>query len=131
MNAPLSVKDFARVVLPSGCQDGILGMLTTYFDDSGTHDDSDVVIIAGLSGNQYQWEAFENAWRAKLENPSPGKPPLSRFHMYECQNALNEFAGWGRTATEFLAHELGQIIIRNGLWPVPELGRQVGGKRVD
>lgn len=116
MSAPLSLRDFARLVLPRSCPDGILAMLTAYFDDSGTHDDSDIVIIAGLSGNEFQWQAFEDAWRAKLAIPSPGKPPLSRFHMYECHNALGEFAGWGRTATEFLAHELGQIILRNGLW---------------
>jgi uncharacterized protein DUF3800 len=90
-------------------------MLRAYFDDSGSHRDSDVVLWSGLFGNQYQWEHFEKLWAAKLQNPSPGKVPLKRFHMANCQAADGEFLGWSRTATDFLIHELGDIILRCGL----------------
>jgi hypothetical protein len=36
--------------------------------------------------------------------------------MFECQNSLGEFSGWSRTATDFLVHELGDIVLRCGLY---------------
>jgi hypothetical protein len=81
-------------------------MLTAYFDDSGTHPDSEVVLWYGLFGNHFQWAHFDNLWAAKLGEPSLGKPPLSRFHMAHCQAGDGEFLGWNRTATDFLVHEL-------------------------
>lgn len=91
-------------------------MLRAYFDDSGSHRDSDVVLWSGLFGNHYQWEHFEKLWAAKLQHPSPGKVPLKRFHMANCQAADGEFLGWSRTATDFLTYELGDIILRCGLY---------------
>ena len=97
------------MVLPSGSTDGILCMLEAYFDDSGTHDDSEIVLWAGLFGNRYQWEFFNQLWAKKLADPSPGKPPIKRFHMVDCYNSTGEFAGWRRAATDFLAHELTNV----------------------
>jgi hypothetical protein len=36
--------------------------------------------------------------------------------MAPCQAGDGEFAGWSRTATDFLVHELGGIILKCGLW---------------
>ena len=110
------MRDFARVVLPYDAPNGAMLMLTSYFDDSGTHATSEVVLLGGVLGNQYQWEYFSDLWARKLKEPSPGKPPLDRFHMAECQAADGVFGGWGRTATDFLVHELGDIILESGLW---------------
>ena len=90
-------------------------MLVAYFDDSGTHTDSDVVLWNGLFGNRYQWQRFNELWKNKLKDPSPGKESLKRFHMFECQDSRGEFSGWSRTATDFLVHELGGIILKCGL----------------
>jgi len=120
MNArpdPISFGDFAPIIVPAGAGDGLLiGMLTAYFDDSGTHDESDVVVWAGLFGNEHQWAALDEDWAAKLRDPSPGKEPIRRFHMWDCNQGIGEFLGWSRTAREFLAHELGQIILKKMLW---------------
>ena len=91
-------------------------MLTAYFDDSGTHADAEVVLWNGLFGNNFQWDHFNKLWTSKLQNPSPGKVPLKRFHMANCQAADGEFLGWKRTETDFLVHELGDIILKCGLY---------------
>ncbi len=85
-------------------------MITAYFDDSGTHLDSDVVLLAGIFGRENQWTLFEKKWRARLDEAVPGKAPIRRFHRYDCHHSISEFAGWSRTETDFFAKELGDII---------------------
>ena len=92
------------------------GVLTAYFDDSGTHSDSEIVLWNGLFGDHDQWRRFDDLWAEKLANPSPGKEPLRRFHMADCHQGIDEFLGWLRPAREFLVHELVDIILECGLY---------------
>jgi hypothetical protein len=116
MNPHASMKDLARAMLPWPASNGLLCMIAAYFDDSGTHPGSDVVLMAGVFGYPNQWDLFSELWAKKLAAPSPGKPPLSRFHMAQCQAAQGEFTGWSRTETDFLVHELGTIILETGIY---------------
>jgi hypothetical protein len=61
-------------------------ILRAYFDDAGTHLNSDVVVMGGLVGTFAQWEKFEREWAARLADPLPGygKPPLEMFHLSAC-----------------------------------------------
>jgi hypothetical protein len=96
-------------------------MISAYFDDTGTHiggkwGPSKVVAIAGLIGREGSLRGLESEWKKHLQRPLCGnKPPLKRFHMVDCQNSLNEFAGWNRTETDYFCHQLATVIIESGV----------------
>jgi hypothetical protein len=118
VSASLSISDFLPGVWPDG---GLLVMLRAFFDDSGTHEGgrfgpSKVVAVAGVFGTEGELRGLEDEWRKHLKRPLDGtKPPLSRFHMTECQNSHGEFAGWSRTETDYFCHQLGTVIIESGV----------------
>lgn len=116
MGAGLSVAELAGLVFSRAKPKGVLAVLTAYFDDSGTHNASKVVLIGGLLGSDAQWLAYEQEWQARLDAPLPGKPPLKRFHMYDCEHGEKEFQTWNRAERDNLIYELRQIIIRNKLF---------------
>ena len=90
-------------------------MLSGYFDDSGTHADSPVVVWAGLLGTEAQWERLEPAWKAKLEEPLPGKAPLKQFHLSACAAADDEFRYYSPAERDLVRHEFRTLIIEAGL----------------
>lgn len=91
-------------------------MISAYFDDSGTHGSSDIVIVAGILGSEGRLRGLESHWKRQLANPLDGmKPALKRFHMTECHNSTGEYAGWSRTETDYLCQLLRAEIIDSGV----------------
>jgi hypothetical protein len=86
-------------------------MLVGYFDDSGTHDDSEVIVMAGFVGPEEQWKKFDKAWADKLSEPLAGKPPLKRFHMVRCMQGDGEFSGYSDAERDAVIHDFRQIIL--------------------
>jgi hypothetical protein len=86
-------------------------MLIGYFDDSGTHTSSEIVVMAGFVGAQEQWEQFEKTWADKLLEPLKGKPPLRRFHMVDCMQRSREFSDYSEAERNAVIHDFRQIIL--------------------
>jgi hypothetical protein len=59
MRASVSFAEVVRVVLPLSSVDGMVATLTAYSDDSGTHGDSEVVVMGGLIGSEKHRLPFE------------------------------------------------------------------------
>ncbi len=117
MTPVFGVAQVARVILPgiAGEGDAII-MSMGYFDDSGTHGSSEVVVWGGLMGTESQWLKFEREWKARLAEPLPGKPPLRRFHMTECMARDGEFRGYSGPEKDAVIHDFRKIILDAGIY---------------
>lgn len=61
-----------------------------YLDESGTHQQSEAVVVAGFVSNADQWEALSEAWETALDEWQ-----IPMFHMSEFENRKGDFASWG------------------------------------
>lgn len=98
------MQEWLRALAPNGAR--VLIMLHAYIDDSGTHDDAEVVTMGAFIAPVADWTAFEFDWCAILD-----REPLRSFHMSDCEAGRNPyFWDWPRRAA--LIHDLRHIIIR-------------------
>jgi hypothetical protein len=70
-------------------EDTLMTMLTAYFDESGTHNDSPAVAVAGYISTVDQWQRFEAEWQAILDDAG-----ISFFHMTDHQNRQGPYKDW-------------------------------------
>jgi len=112
----VTIADLFRALLPRDCPNGWLAMFRAYFDDSVTHNQSDIVLLAGVFGTEWELTSLERLWKKHLDNPLCGsKSPLKRFHMTDCHDSRGEFEGWSRTETDYFCHQLRTAILESGV----------------
>jgi len=64
-------------------------IITTYIDESGTHDSSPISVIAGYVGTTIQWERFNADWTALVR-----KVGVRFIHGVELSKRTGQFRGW-------------------------------------
>ena len=89
-------------------------MLGAFFDDSGTHSDSTVVVLGGLLGDEQQWDAFAQQWQALLDRPFEGRAKISDFHLTDCRNGYGEFQDWSQAERDHVNYLFREVILNSG-----------------
>jgi hypothetical protein len=70
-------------------------VLKAYFDDSGTHAGSDVIVMGGLIAAEEKWAEMQPKWQAGLDYYG-----IKAMHMSHCFNGYNEFKLWSSDQKE-------------------------------
>ncbi|WP_420143961.1 hypothetical protein [Sphingobium sp.] len=93
-------------------------MLEGYFDDSGTHMQSNMVVWGGLLGETSQFEVLRTAWKEALTEPIPGKSPVKAFHAAHIAASLKEFCSYAPPERDLVFKRFRDIILSCNLIPV-------------
>lgn len=88
-----------------------LAMFSVYFDESGTHQKSNIWVLAGLVAPPSQWQRLAAEWQKVLDDEK-----LPYFHATECNAGAGIFKGWERERREKIALRLAKIIRRRVHW---------------
>lgn len=64
-------------------------MFTAYFDESGTHSNSPVTVVAGYIATNEQWSEFEREWKEVMQNAG-----IPFFHMSKFESRQGEYKNW-------------------------------------
>jgi hypothetical protein len=68
-------------------------MLTAYFDDSGTHAGSDIVLVAGIFGTEGQLTSLERLWQHALSR-LPLENPFQRILLVSGDRSVDTLFEW-------------------------------------
>lgn len=81
-------------------------VIKIFVDESGTHDDADVVTVAAYAGRPKAWRKWSDEWKK-------AKRPIEVFHAVEAANRTGEFEGWSPERRTELVKKLLPIIVSN------------------
>jgi hypothetical protein len=71
-------------------------MLRTFMDETGVHDDAEMVAVAGYISAPKNWRAWTKDWNVHKRKVPPGRRPIKVFHSTDCAACRDEFEGWDK-----------------------------------
>jgi hypothetical protein len=83
-------------------------ILTTHLDESGTHAESPISVMAGYIGTAAQWQQFETDW-----NVLARKAGVRNIHAVELFKRTKQFKGWKADDVNALAISLDGVIAKH------------------
>jgi Protein of unknown function (DUF3800) len=91
-----------------GDDEGLGGaqVIKIFVDESGTHNDADVVTVAAYAGRPKAWREWSAEWRK-------AKKPIKVFHAVDAANRKGEFKGWSQEKRTELVKKLVPVIMGN------------------
>ena len=91
--------------------DRIFAMLTAYMDDSGSHDNAPVCVLAGYFGGWRRWLEFEESWIAVLKKYCVKEFHAKRFWAKDPSGQrVDEYRDWTDDKASAFLNELLAII---------------------
>ncbi len=92
-----------RSLFKSG--EDIFGMITGYFDESGTSPSNPAIGVAGYFGSCDQWGKFNVEWRKMLSDFN-----LSEFHRTDIENMHLYVPGWTTEDRKMVARRAHRLL---------------------
>jgi hypothetical protein len=83
----------------------LMAPFTIYFDDSGTHEESNIAIAACYVSTAEKWARFETEWREIAAQEG-----FETFHMVDFAAAQGEFKGWADSKRRYVLGKLCSLI---------------------
>lgn len=110
---PIPIAELAAALYGPSSKYRGMALLKAYFDESGTHAGSPIVLIAGLIAPIETWIDIEREWN---ENLATSRVPY--FHAYECDAGVGAFANTERVFRDALRIGLAKVIAKYSPEPV-------------
>jgi hypothetical protein len=112
------VERLAKILLPGRAGCGIMAMLEAlefYYDDSGAHAGSDVIVWGGVAGHVEYINEMQVAWDERLNAPCENRPPIKKFSSYDLQHGDGEFEGYRQGEKDLTRKNFRDVITNAGL----------------
>jgi hypothetical protein len=92
-------------------------ILTAYFDDAGTHADSEIVGVGGFVGPADLCRLLEDDWQGVLDEFA--EHGIHSFHSYACEWGEEDFVRIPHEIREAVRNRLARLLVaRKGLTPI-------------
>ena len=108
-------------------------ILRTFMDETGVHEDAEMVAVSGYIAKAKTWRAWTKDWNLHKRKVPAGRRPIKVYHATDCANYRGEFDGWTKEERDpYVAqllpviptHQMAGIVIGINLVELDKVFRQ-------